>query len=121
MRNCGLVCLIISVTFGGELLAASGYGLSNLFTIDNRGWSEPEISYAVSNVFTIDNRQLSSAPNPADISLDGVIDIADLLIMVDQWLSEPRYPSADIAPNGGDGIVNSEDFAALASVWLTFQ
>ncbi len=45
---------------------------------------------------------------------DGV-DFYDLVVFVDQWLLEKL--SHDIAPAGGDGIVNFMDFAAIANNW----
>jgi len=38
----------------------------------------------------------------------------DLRILTDQWLS---VLSADVAPDGGDGIVNFLDWAAFADSW----
>jgi hypothetical protein len=53
-----------------------------------------------------------------DINRDGSVDSVDLGILVDQWLGAPSSPSADIAPDGGDGIVNFLDYAVLAGHWL---
>ncbi len=49
-----------------------------------------------------------------DINKDGVVDMEDLLILARQWLSVPATPSADIAPESGDEIVNFLDFSVLA-------
>ena len=35
--------------------------------------------------------------------------------MAGEWLGTPEQ--ADIEPDGGDGIVNFEDFAVLAANW----
>jgi PKD repeat protein len=51
----------------------------------------------------------------ADILADGV-DFSDLAYMAEVWLTSDQ--SADIAPPGGDGIVNLLDFAVLAEHWL---
>jgi hypothetical protein len=53
-----------------------------------------------------------------DITGDKTVDYADLMLLVDQWLSSPGDPSADIAPDGGDGIVNFQDYAVLAGHWM---
>lgn len=59
-----------------------------------------------------------SAGIPGDISADGIVDLLDAVIMADQWLNLPAQPSADIAPSGGDGQINSLDFAVISSHWL---
>jgi hypothetical protein len=40
------------------------------------------------------------------------------MLLADQWLSSSGDPSADIAPDGGDGIVNFQDYAVLAGHWM---
>jgi len=53
----------------------------------------------------------------ADFTGDGFVNMADLSEMILRWLlNEPDY---DIAPGGGDGIVNFQDFAILAKDWLS--
>jgi hypothetical protein len=51
----------------------------------------------------------------ADFNTDGIVDIADLTEMSLWWLSDNG--DYDIAPLGGDGIVNFKDFAVLAKQW----
>ena len=48
---------------------------------------------------------------------DGV-EMRDFAILGAQWQRPPGEPSADIAPDGGDGRVNWFDLAALADNWL---
>ena len=55
---------------------------------------------------------------PADINRDCYVEFDDLEILAGQWLQEPGIPSADIAPEGGDNIVDMLDFALLANQWL---
>jgi uncharacterized protein (DUF2141 family) len=50
-----------------------------------------------------------------DLNGDGVVDLYDLGIMRDEWLTSG--PTADIEPPGGDGIVDFKDFAVLAADW----
>ena len=54
---------------------------------------------------------------PGDYDLDGIEDGRDLAELVGQWLQYPGDPNADIAPEGGDGIVNFLDFSVLAKDW----
>lgn len=49
---------------------------------------------------------------------DGV-DMRDFAVVGAQWQQPPGSPSADIAPEGGDGIVNWLDLAAQVDNWLT--
>jgi hypothetical protein len=57
---------------------------------------------------------------PADLNGDCQIDLSDLILLVDQWLSSspeavaPNY-SPDIA---ADDNINLADFAAMAEQWL---
>jgi len=65
--------------------------------------------------------------NPADIAPeggDGKVDLLDLEVLVEAWLSNPSSfnwdPKCDIAPSPTpDGIVNLLDFAVLSEYWLT--
>jgi hypothetical protein len=50
-----------------------------------------------------------------DLNGDGVVDLYDLGIMRDEWLTSG--PTADIEPPEGDGIVDFKDFAVLAENW----
>ncbi|MBW8001924.1 MAG: M6 family metalloprotease domain-containing protein [Planctomycetes bacterium] len=55
-------------------------------------------------------------PLPGDFDLNCVTDFDDLTQITNNWLTD--YPLADIAPPGGDGIINIDDFAAFARSWL---
>ncbi len=54
-----------------------------------------------------------------DIVCPGGVDIYDLTELCDEWLLE-KIP-ADLAPPGGDGIVNFADFAVFADQWGVSQ
>jgi len=51
-----------------------------------------------------------------DFNDDSWVDFEDLAILAYYWLS--NEPSIDIAPLGGDGIINFPDFAELAENWM---
>jgi hypothetical protein len=51
-----------------------------------------------------------------DFNFNRQIDISDLQIMAEGWLS--NEPVLDIAPNSGDGIINLLDFSVLAEHWF---
>jgi hypothetical protein len=53
-----------------------------------------------------------------DIDRDWDVDWRDFTILANQWQQIPGVPSADVAPAGGDGIVNWHDVAVLAENWL---
>lgn len=59
---------------------------------------------------------------PGDINGDCVVDVSDCRLMTDAWMSEyddPDWnPVCDLAPVGGDGIIDSRDFSALSTHWL---
>ena len=54
-----------------------------------------------------------------DFVLPYGVGLADFAVLANQWLQPPASPSADIAPPGGDGIVDINDLAALAENWGT--
>jgi len=54
-----------------------------------------------------------SPPDPRDFNGDMLIDIQDLAIFVDYWLGDELL--VDIAPVGGDGIVNFVDYGIFVN------
>jgi hypothetical protein len=59
------------------------------------------------------SRSLSDAGNVADLNRDGIVDSADMRIMVDHWGTDE--PLCDIGPMPfGDGIVDIQDLIVLA-------
>lgn len=58
-------------------------------------------------------------PLRADITGDGRVDLADVLVLHQSWLQTPSVPSADIAPCPvGDNKIDLYDFALLGQYWL---
>jgi hypothetical protein len=53
----------------------------------------------------------------ADFNQDGNVDFVDFSILGSQWLGAPHNPSADIAPDGGDNIVNGLDLCVFSEEW----
>jgi hypothetical protein len=64
------------------------------------------------------NINLDFLPIVADLDKDGDIDLSDFAILAWQWLDAPRVPSADIAPAGGDDVIDVLDLRMLADNWL---
>ena len=56
----------------------------------------------------------------ADFSGDCFVNFADFAILASQWQDVPGTPSADIAPDGGDGVVDINDLFVLCNSnnWL---
>jgi beta propeller repeat protein len=54
----------------------------------------------------------------ADIDADGDINLFDYAILANQWDEAPGFPSADVTPDNGDGIVDFWDLAMIAEYWL---
>lgn len=46
------------------------------------------------------------------------VDFVDFAILANQWFESPDSPSADIAPEDLDGIVDEFDLAVLVDHWL---
>jgi hypothetical protein len=53
-----------------------------------------------------------------DINTDGKVNFIDFAILGDQWHQSPGEPSADIAPDGGDDVVNFLDLGVFVKQWL---
>jgi PhoPQ-activated pathogenicity-related protein len=56
-------------------------------------------------------------PFACDFDRDSDIDLMDLGVFAGQWLETGKL-SADVTPKGGDGTVNSLDFADFVNSWL---
>jgi len=56
--------------------------------------------------------------SPADLNKDNKVNMLDYAILASQWQQAPTVPSADIAPSGGDGIVDFRDLGVMADEWL---
>ncbi len=55
---------------------------------------------------------------PWDFNCDGSVDFDDFAILGNQWLNEPGFPSTDIAPGAGDGVVDFWDLTVFLEHWL---
>ena len=75
------------------------------------GW-DPEYGWGVMDAFAA----LMYQRRNGDFNDSGSVDFSDLSILISYWLQ--NAPTVDIAPSGGDGIINLRDFAALAENWM---
>ena len=85
----------------------------------SQGAPMTDIEGGVRPVDTLGVRNLDEG-NP---NADGVIDFEDVLVMANNWLRQDctgpgTCGGADIAPPGGDGIVNYLDFSSTSSYWF---
>jgi hypothetical protein len=55
---------------------------------------------------------------PGDFEPDADVDLDDLTVLANQWLSSGDDLAADIHPSEGDGTVNFADFAEFARYWM---
>ena len=56
--------------------------------------------------------------NDCDFVPDGTIDMLDLGVLSQQWLDNSHGLTADIAPYGGDGLVDFTDFSEVTKNWM---
>lgn len=54
---------------------------------------------------------------PGDLDLDGVVDPADLAIILGNWGPCPAPPESCLADLNGDGIVGPADLAIVLGNW----
>jgi hypothetical protein len=95
----------------------SAYAYSDSAYSDPLNWSGTT-SPAVYGSVNVPNIQLTICGKNyiGDFDEDGDVDMSDLEMFHEAWLSND--PVIDIAPPGGDGIVNMLDFAEFAVNWL---
>ena len=69
--------------------------------------------------FVVDQATMLGWLPVTDLYTDGYIDVADLAVIADNWLStDAGVEGGDINGNGaGDGIVNFRDVAELGLAW----
>ena len=56
--------------------------------------------------------------HPADLNVDGIVNLIDFTILGYQWQQQPGTPSADIMPTGGDNFVDLFDLSLMCENWL---
>jgi subtilase family serine protease len=71
-----------------------------------------------SEISIINNTAVKVLVN-SDFDGNGKVSFKDLALLVSYWLQ--NEPSVDVAPPGGDGIINLLDFALFAENWLAGQ
>jgi len=112
-----------NITALGACTGQAKSALDNTFTwmgvasvTDSQG--NPITEYTLVDEFGND---WTMPPPVADITLDGEVNVSDLLAVISAWGScgEPCPPSctADIAPAGGDCTVNVVDLLGVISAW----
>ncbi len=111
----GVAALLISAGVTGpdavrEALEATAEDLGTPGKDVEFGWGLVD-AYAALNYYHI----------PCDFNYDGRVNFRDLRILVNYWLGDDLL--IDVAPAGGDGIINMLDFAKCAESWQqkTFQ
>ncbi|MBW8017514.1 MAG: hypothetical protein FVQ82_15150 [Planctomycetes bacterium] len=90
-----------SLIFTSEIASSYVNGLE----IYNTGFREASVEFTT---------RFSTATGP-DFDSDGQVNINDLARLAMFWLGSE--PSVDIAPEGGDGVINLLDFNELVSNW----
>ena len=124
--------------------SATNSGAAYLFEWDGDSWSEGQIledpdgaaseyfgcSVAIDGDMTLvgakwdDGAQNQSGAAfvflflVADLNQNGMVNFEDFAFLASQWFHEPGEPSADIAPDSGDNIVNMLDLLTLTNQWL---
>ncbi|MBN2376250.1 MAG: hypothetical protein JXD22_07610 [Sedimentisphaerales bacterium] len=68
--------------------------------------------------FSLSGGFLSNSSGVCDLDDDFDVDLQDFSFFSNQWFSSPGFPSADIYPLGGDGVVDMQDLYLFALYWL---
>jgi hypothetical protein len=68
---------------------------------------------------TSEIQHIMNPPSAADINGDGIVNLLDFGYTSAQWKTDGAFdPSADIAPDGGDGLVDMADLIIYIEQWL---
>ena len=78
-------------------------------------WESLDVAGNSQKILAADVISLTPA---CDFEPDCDVDLADLAVVVGEWLDQGPSLQADIHPEGGDEIVDLSDFAALAQHWM---
>jgi len=105
----GVAALLISIGVTHpddvrEALEATAEDLGSPGKDNEFGWGFID-AYAALNYFDVS----------CDFNLDGVVNFKDLKTLLNSWLMDE--PLVDIAPPGGDGIIDFFDFAKCSQNW----
>ena len=130
-----------STTAGPEV---DGEIVEAVFNVDTRNSLETEVEFTAFGTYTLrltvtdaDSNEQATAevtlellsPTCEDVKIAGLlkladlnedchVDLADFAILSSQWHAAPAIPSADIAPPGGDNLVDLQDLLVLVHNWL---
>jgi len=117
------------VNSSGESTSAGGTGLmtndmQTMSTFTNAGWDfVGETDNGTDFIWRM-CRDLVGYPRLSweftlgDFVCPDGVEMKDFAILGAQWRLPPGKPSADIAPDNGDGIIGASDLAALVNNWL---
>lgn len=117
------------VNSSGEPNSAAGIGLTTtemqtMSTLTNAGWDfVGETNNGTDFVWRmcqelVDYPRLAWEFTLGDLVCPDGVEMKDFAILAAQWRMSPGKPSADIAPDDGDGIIDGSDLAALVNNWL---
>jgi len=120
---------IVQVSLSGQVLGESELpalnsgesvditvGLSQLVVNGKVEFVANPSATVADEVSTLNNKAYKIMVVSADFDESGVYDFGDVVVLTQNWLK--NRPDIDIAPPGGDGVINCIDFSALAELWL---
>lgn len=106
------------INTSGQLTSAGGSGKTTVLmktkiTFTDAGWDFNNIWHICEST---NYAKLIWQISPGDIVCPDGVDTFDLAELCEEWLSDEIL--ADLAPLGGDGIIDFADFATMANHWL---
>jgi putative hemolysin len=108
--------ITFTATITPPIFAATMLGDTRMrIRIRNAGALEPCGALAFGEV---EDYTITVTPIIGDFVSPIGVDFRDYAVLAGKWQLPPGEPSADIAPDGGDNIVNDLDLAALTNNWL---
>ena len=117
IQSTNIKIVLVLLLIGGPVCFAAQYEYDSLNRLSSVSYDDgTKIVYSYDSSGNYSQKIITVM---SDLDGDGCVDLTDLAILAQQWLSTPGNPSADIAPwPQNDDTVDLLDFETLAQHWL---
>jgi hypothetical protein len=116
-----LTSIYHTVRFGYVIVEIDGFDVTLTWMERNTNDTQIPGIYEPNDVWSYTVCGDATHPYPTgDINKDCYVDYLDFAVIGSQWGQPPGVPSADIAPEVPDGVVDLKDLAVFVDHWLEY-